>query len=71
MKPPHPYPHSGLSGEPLFMRVKASEVPCSREQQRVVLSPAPTVPHTHGTPFVKQLIIAKHNTRETLLAAMK
>ena len=49
------------------MQVKTSEVPCPRGQQRVVLSPAPTAPHTHGTPFVKQLIIVKRSTGVLLM----
>ena len=46
--------------------MKASEVPGPWGQQWVVLSPVPTVPHTHmtSTPFVKLLIIAKRNKRE-------
>jgi len=52
------------------MQVKASEVSGPWGQQGVVLSPTPTVPQTHSTPFVKQIIIAKRNTQEALLAAM-
>ena len=32
----------------------------------MVLSPAPTVPHTHGTPFVKQLINITHGLEDTV-----
>ena len=35
----------------------------------MLLSPTPTVSHTHGTPFVKQLIIAKritHRLKDTV-----
>ena len=44
------------------MQVKASEVPGDevpgpRGQKWVVHFAAPTVPHTHGAPFEKQLII--------------
>ena len=54
------------------MQVKMSEVPGSREKKVSGASPRPYF-STHGTPFVKQLIIAKRNTlvKKTLLAAMK
>lgn len=48
------------------MQVKVSEVPGPRGQHRVVLSPTPTVPHTHGAPFVKHLINVTDGLKDTV-----
>ena len=58
-------PHWGLRGALTFY---ASESEWSLrspagDNSEWCLTPVPAVPHTRGTPFVKQLIIAKHNTR--------
>ena len=61
-----PPPIRAWAGHSLFIKVKVSEVSGPRGQQGVLLSPVPTVPHTHGTPFVKQLINETHGLKDTV-----
>ena len=60
-------PHSGLSGAFTFYASESEwslRSPVTR--QWLVVYPAHTVPHTHGSPFVKQLINVTHGLKDTV-----